>query len=196
MTRWTPVLTGTILAFVVAAAPTTAAAATGGDHDTTQRQAARADWSAGPVARWTGYARPGGSRRVREVQRTLRRLGYRPGPVDGLYGPRTARAVRRFQHAKRLRADAVVGHRTLVALRTVEAARRPVARPPAATPTPPPAALPQALPHAATPVSAPAGMPVPIAPLLAVLGAVGLAIATASYTGTRRRVLRPREVAR
>ena len=59
---------------------------------------ARADWPKGWSARsvglGSGYSRPGGSDRVREVQRRLTRLGYRPGPVDGLFGPRTRAATR------------------------------------------------------------------------------------------------------
>lgn len=54
-------------------------------------------WSAGPVARGTGYAHPRGSRRVRELQRRLTRRGYRPGPADGRFGPRTRAAVLWFQ---------------------------------------------------------------------------------------------------
>ena len=54
-------------------------------------------WSAGGVARGSGYTRPNGSRRVREVQRRLVRRGYRPGPVDGRFGPRTRAAVIWFQ---------------------------------------------------------------------------------------------------
>jgi Putative peptidoglycan binding domain len=72
--------------------------------------------SAGQVARWSGYW-SGGSERVREVQRDLRSLRYRPGPVDGLFGPRTERAVVRFQSRERLRADGIVGSRTLRRLR-------------------------------------------------------------------------------
>ena len=75
--------------------------------------AGRVDWSAGPVARWTGYSRSAGSLRVREVQRMLRRHDYRPGPVDGLFGPRTERAVLRFQRAEALTRDGIVGRRTL-----------------------------------------------------------------------------------
>ncbi|HET6238234.1 MAG TPA: peptidoglycan-binding domain-containing protein [Acetobacteraceae bacterium] len=33
----------------------------------------------------------------REVQAALRRLGYDPGPVDGIFGPLTRAAIRRFQ---------------------------------------------------------------------------------------------------
>ena len=41
--------------------------------------ARRVGWSAGPVERWTGYSRSGGSLRVREVQRMLRRPGFPAG---------------------------------------------------------------------------------------------------------------------
>ena len=54
-------------------------------------------WSARSVGLGSGYVRPGGSDRVREVQRRLIGLGYRPGPVDGLFGPRTRAATRWFQ---------------------------------------------------------------------------------------------------
>lgn len=60
----------------------------------------------------SGYARGGGSERVRAVQRRLRALGYATGPVDGLFGPLTAGAVRAFQRARGLRVDGVVGPRT------------------------------------------------------------------------------------
>ncbi len=35
----------------------------------------------------------------RQVQEALRRLDYYQGPVDGIFGPRTHAAIRRFQHA-------------------------------------------------------------------------------------------------
>jgi peptidoglycan hydrolase-like protein with peptidoglycan-binding domain len=35
--------------------------------------------------------------RTKEIQRGLKRRGYDPGPIDGLLGLRTARAIRRFQ---------------------------------------------------------------------------------------------------
>ena len=69
------------------------------------------------MAFWSGYSRPGGSLRVREVQRTLRALGYRPGPIDGLFGPLTERAVLRFQRAEALEPDGIVGPRTSRRLR-------------------------------------------------------------------------------
>jgi peptidoglycan hydrolase-like protein with peptidoglycan-binding domain/DNA invertase Pin-like site-specific DNA recombinase len=54
--------------------------------------------------------------RVRTVQRTLRRVGWQPGPVDGLFGPRTEAAVVRFQHNANLAVDGIVGPRTTSAL--------------------------------------------------------------------------------
>jgi hypothetical protein len=59
-----------------------------------------------------GYGSPQGSQPVRDVQRLLLRLGDRPGPVDGLYGPLTTAAVRRFQEAHGLMVDGVVGPQT------------------------------------------------------------------------------------
>ena len=74
-------------------------------------------WNAGPVARGTGFRAADGSSRVREVQRRLDRLGYSPGPVDGLFGPLTDNAVRRYQSGRELTVDGVVGSSTLGSLR-------------------------------------------------------------------------------
>jgi DNA invertase Pin-like site-specific DNA recombinase len=54
-------------------------------------------WSARDVAHGSGYLSPGGSERVRELQRGLLRRGYRPGRVDGRFGQRTRSAVIWFQ---------------------------------------------------------------------------------------------------
>jgi peptidoglycan hydrolase-like protein with peptidoglycan-binding domain len=64
-----------------------------------------------------GYAEERGSRLVRQLQRHLRAEGYATGPVDGLYGPLTERAVRRFQRAHDLALDGVVGPQTRAAMR-------------------------------------------------------------------------------
>lgn len=39
---------------------------------------------------------------VYDTQVALTRLGYRPGPIDGIYGPGTAEAIRQYQYANRL----------------------------------------------------------------------------------------------
>lgn len=75
--------------------------------------AARA--SASSVHRGNGLrARP--SIRVRAVQRALRRLGYHVR-VDGRFGRRTQRAVRRYQARHGLHVDGIVGRGTRRALR-------------------------------------------------------------------------------
>jgi peptidoglycan hydrolase-like protein with peptidoglycan-binding domain len=55
--------------------------------------------------------------RVKTLQRQLTTLGFRPGPIDGRYGPHTTQAVQRFQTAHELKADGIVGPLTADALR-------------------------------------------------------------------------------
>src|SRR5919198_648968 len=70
-----------------------------------------------PLKAGAGYGNPGGSQDVREVQRLLRRIGYRPGPVDGLYGPLTRSSVQWFQIKHGLRPTGTVGAVELSLLR-------------------------------------------------------------------------------
>ena len=71
-----------------------------------------ADRAGEPLRFGAGYGRPQGEPRVRALQRRLRALGLRPGPVDGLYGPRTAAAVQRLQRDSGLTVDGIVGPQT------------------------------------------------------------------------------------
>jgi KAP family P-loop domain/Putative peptidoglycan binding domain len=64
------------------------------------------------------------STQVREAQEALRELGLDPGPIDGIYGAGTSRAVAEFQRSKGLEADAVIGPQTWSALRSERAGRR------------------------------------------------------------------------
>jgi peptidoglycan hydrolase-like protein with peptidoglycan-binding domain/DNA invertase Pin-like site-specific DNA recombinase len=81
-----------------------------------QTRRALRDASRPPITSGAGYGQRGGSPRVRVVQRRLRQLGQRPGPIDGLFGPKTEAAVERFQRTSHLVADGVVGSHTLGAL--------------------------------------------------------------------------------
>lgn len=53
---------------------------------------------------------------VRRLQADLRRLGYDPGPVDGVFGPATEAAVRALQAANGLRVDGMIWPRTIMAI--------------------------------------------------------------------------------
>lgn len=76
------------------------------------------------LAPGAGYGRPAQRSRVREVQRRLRALGQRPGPIDGLYGPRTQAAVERFQRTAGYPATGVLSHGTAVALARADSGQR------------------------------------------------------------------------
>jgi peptidoglycan hydrolase-like protein with peptidoglycan-binding domain len=64
------------------------------------------------LARGAGADLRRGSGPVRALQRHLRAVGAAPGPVDGRFGPQTEAAVRRFQSARGLAVDGIVGPRT------------------------------------------------------------------------------------
>lgn len=53
---------------------------------------------------------------VADIQQALTRLGFNPGPVDGVSGPKTRAAVVAFQAARNLKPDGVVGPITRGAL--------------------------------------------------------------------------------
>jgi peptidoglycan hydrolase-like protein with peptidoglycan-binding domain len=64
------------------------------------------------LARGAGADLLRGSGPVRALQRHLRAVSAAPGPVDGRFGPQTEAAVRRFQSARHLAVDGIVGPRT------------------------------------------------------------------------------------
>jgi peptidoglycan hydrolase-like protein with peptidoglycan-binding domain len=150
----------------------------------------------------TGFTRPGGSRRVRDLQRRLAALGYRPGTRDGLFGPRTQAAVLAFQRKHGLRRTGSVGSDVLRVLRTRTtpgATAAPLVQqseplPAPATPTPaPPASAP------ITPVSDSEGLPLLsillltlAVPLLMVAGLAVRGRAFPALEGPRSRA--PREL--
>jgi hypothetical protein len=53
---------------------------------------------------------------IREAQRALLRKGYDPGPVDGIFGPKTEGALRQFQEAEQLPVTGRLDDRSLAAL--------------------------------------------------------------------------------
>jgi peptidoglycan hydrolase-like protein with peptidoglycan-binding domain len=136
----------------------------------------------------TGYRTRHGSQRVRSIQRRLRALGYAPGPVDGLFGPRTEHAVTRFQTDRRLVADGAVGPKTSKRLMPhappstpADVDDRTTARPPAMPTAERPLTL-RPAPHAALPHGP------PVAAVVVALAALGLAVFAVSYLRTRTRI--------
>ncbi len=65
---------------------------------------------------------------VLAVQRMLADLGYNPGPLDGIDGPKTRRAVRGFQEDAELAVDGIVSN-TLLAKLAISVGPKPVPKP-------------------------------------------------------------------
>ena len=135
-----------------------------------------------------GYGRPDGSRAVRQVQRLLRRIGYRPGPVDGKFGPLTRSSVQWFQIKHGLRPTGTVGPAELTLLRLRALGRRvapvPGDRPGAAVPAAVRQDAPQPSPRGANAGSRP-GLVV-----LVVAGICGLLAVGGLLLGRRDRPIR------
>ncbi len=80
-------------------------------------------WKKKRAAAGTRSVGAAGSETVRDIQSNLARMGYDPGPVDGVAGPRTRAAIRRYQRDHGLAAD---GRATVaLALHTYRQAERP-----------------------------------------------------------------------
>jgi hypothetical protein len=47
---------------------------------------------------------------VRSIQRRLKEIGFSPGPVDGIYGPKTKNAIMGFQRANHLEVDGKISN--------------------------------------------------------------------------------------
>jgi hypothetical protein len=56
---------------------------------------------------------------VQTMQTTLVQLGFDPGGVDGVFGPKTLKALIRFQQSRNLQADGILGPQTAQALAIV-----------------------------------------------------------------------------
>jgi hypothetical protein len=183
------------------------------DRRDTAAASAAALRSGGMLVTGEGYGVPHGSRAVRALQLRLRTRGFRPGPIDGLFGPLTQAAVRRFQLRHDLDVDGIVGPQTRKPLLAQPAAarrdRRDASRPAEARPTPPepnrgeaaPRDPPAAVDPPPTPAPAPDPRPEPastsgvspwIAAALGALGA-GLALGAFSLQASRRRGSRRRD---
>jgi hypothetical protein len=57
-----------------------------------------------------------GNGKVTGFQKALQKLGYDPGKIDGIMGPHTEAAIKKFQQASGLKADGIVGPKTQAAL--------------------------------------------------------------------------------
>ena len=53
---------------------------------------------------------------VKKLQLALKNAGFDPGQIDGIFGKKTERAVKRFQKAKGLKTDGIAGRKTFAAL--------------------------------------------------------------------------------
>ena len=66
-----------------------------------------------------GGAQPpaaGGQGNVTGIQKLLQKLGYDPGKIDGIMGPHTKEAIKKFQQANGLAADGMAGPKTQAAM--------------------------------------------------------------------------------
>ena len=68
---------------------------------------------------------PPAPRFVREAQRTLRELGYQPGPVDGVVGPKTKDALAKYQRSERIQVTRRLDSETMARLDIHERLFRP-----------------------------------------------------------------------
>jgi peptidoglycan hydrolase-like protein with peptidoglycan-binding domain len=77
------------------------------------------------MARTAQEPAPPAPRFVREAQRTLRDLGYQPGPVDGVVGPKTKDALAKYQRSERIQVTSRLDAETMARLDIHERLFRP-----------------------------------------------------------------------
>jgi peptidoglycan hydrolase-like protein with peptidoglycan-binding domain len=58
---------------------------------------------------------------VEALQKKLLGRGINPGPIDGVFGPKTQDSLKRFQEREGLDADGIAGSKTFTALGMMEA---------------------------------------------------------------------------
>ena len=56
---------------------------------------------------------------VMEIQALLKKIGYSPGPIDGIFGIQTKKAVKEFQQDNGLTADGIIGPKTYALLESL-----------------------------------------------------------------------------
>ena len=90
----------------------------GGQRPEGSSSSARKGASGSPVSLPVGILTQGSSGApVKRLQLALASVGHAPGPVDGVFGSSTVRALEAFQRLAGLTADGVYGARTKTALR-------------------------------------------------------------------------------
>ncbi|HEY7246418.1 MAG TPA: peptidoglycan-binding domain-containing protein [Xanthobacteraceae bacterium] len=62
---------------------------------------------------------------IRTVQQALQKKGFDPGPIDGIIGPQTEQAVRKFQDGYGISASGRIDNQTLYALGQTQLASEP-----------------------------------------------------------------------
>jgi hypothetical protein len=106
-----------LIALLIAGSP--AAISTPSQTATGQTTTARTTTAKQPVPAPSTTLTPGDKgTQVAVLQRALARLGFSSGKADGVYGPATTSALKRFQQSVGLKADGILGPVTLRALGT------------------------------------------------------------------------------
>jgi len=126
---------------------------------------------------------------VRGLQLQLRRLGFAPGPVDGIFGPLTEQAVRQFQQSMGLPSTGLVDQVTWAAVQSaVPGGTPPTPGQPAPTTTPAPARptspAPSTTPSAGPPPEVQQFLGLPVG-VWVILGVVVIALFATATPGPR-----------